>query len=465
MDKKQPAPTPKSGPKTPVRGLKVRTVNLLMILCSCLLYIVLLLATFRAAGDYRDMVSATDLYILCQQEAAMVSDGSDYLTEQVRSFTVTPDLVYAENYFAEANTIRRRDQALEQLNGQASPQAQGYLELALDYSNQLMGREIYAMRLAAEAQAMDIDALPEEVQAIQLSEIHQELAPRAKAEQARELVFGQEYQAKKQLISSNIDFFLTDVMGSTQRGQQQSVDSLERSMQLERILSSVLFLMNVFIFAMIAFLIIKPLQVYIKCIREEKMMEITGAYEFKYLALTYNDIYEINTANEVLLRHQAEHDALTGIMNRGALEQVKEVLRVKGQPLALLLVDVDKLKLVNDGFGYEVGDRVLQKVARQLKESFRATDFPARVGDDEFAVILTDISAGQQERIEQKLRNINEALLNPMDGLPQVSLSVGGAFSPCGYTDDLYRLADRALCQVKESGRCGVVFASSPGQR
>lgn len=233
------------------------------------------------------MVSATDLYILCQQEAAMVSDGSDYLTEQVRSFTVTPDLVYAENYFAEANTTRRRDQALEQLNGQASPQAQGYLELALDYSNQLMGREIYAMRLAAEAQAMDIDALPEEVQAIQLSEIHQELAPRAKAEQARELVFGQEYQAKKQLISSNIDFFLTDVMGSTQRGQQQSVDSLERSMQLERILSSVLFLMNVFIFAMIAFLIIKPLQVYVKCIREEKMMEITGAYEFKYLALTY----------------------------------------------------------------------------------------------------------------------------------------------------------------------------------
>ncbi len=453
MDKKQPAPTPKSGPKAPVRGLKVRTVNLLMILCSCLLYIVLLLATFRAAGDYRDMVSATDLYILCQQEAAMVSDCSDYLTEQVRSFTVTPDLVYAENYFAEANTTRRRDQALEQLNGQASPQAQGYLELALDYSNQLMGREIYAMRLAAEAQA------------IQLSEIHQELAPRAKAEQARELVFGQEYQAKKQLISSNIDFFLTDVMGSTQRGQQQSVDSLERSMQLERILSSVLFLMNVFIFAMIAFLIIKPLQVYVKCIREEKMMEITGAYEFKYLALTYNDIYEINTANEVLLRHQAEHDALTGIMNRGALEQVKEVLRVKGQPLALLLVDVDKLKLVNDGFGYEVGDRVLQKVARQLKESFRATDFPARVGDDEFAVILTDISAGQQERIEQKLRNINEALLNPMDGLPQVSLSVGGAFSPCGYTDDLYRLADRALCQVKESGRCGVVFASSPGQR
>ena len=54
------------------------------------------------------------------------------------------------------------------------------------------------------------------------------------------------------------------------------------------------------------------LQVYVSCIKEEKLMEITGAYEFKYLALTYNDIYEVNAANEVLLRHQAEHDPLTG---------------------------------------------------------------------------------------------------------------------------------------------------------
>lgn len=464
MNNKQPTHTPAPGPKSPVRGLKVRTVNLLMILLSGLVYVILLLATFRAAKDYRSMVSATELYILCQQEAALASDGSDYLTEQVRLFTVKPDAACAENYFTEVNVTRRRDQALEHLNGQASPQAQGYLELALDYSNQLMGREIYAMRLAAEAQSMDLTSLPQEIQNIQLSETHRELSAPAKAEQARELVFGQEYQAKKQLITSNIDFFLTDVMGSTQRGLQQSVNGLERSMRLERILSSALFLMNVFIFVMIAFLIVKPLQVYVKCIREEKLMEITGAYEFKYLALTYNDIYEINTANEILLRHQAEHDALTGIINRGAFEQIKEVLRVKCQPIALLLVDVDKFKLVNDGFGHEVGDLVLQKVARLLKESFRATDYPARIGGDEFAVILTEISAAQQSRIEQKLNHINEALLTPMDGLPQVSLSIGGAFSPAGYTDDLYRQADKALYQVKENGRCGVNFAPSPDQ-
>lgn len=444
--------------RAPVRGVRVRTVNLVMILISCALYAVLLLVTFRAAQDYQAMVEATNLYILCQQEAASVSDGSDCLTEQARMFTVTLDNQCVDAYFEEVNVTRRRDSALEKLHGQASAKAQGYLETALDHSNQLMSREIYAMRLAAEANGLPEASLPEEMRGVQLSESHLAMDGPAQLEEARNLVFGSEYQTKKQLITQNIDYFLSDVLSTTQRGQQESVEDLQGAMRMQRIFFSVLFIMNVFIFAMITFLIVKPLQVYVNCIREEKLMEITGAYEFKYLALTYNDIYEINAANEVLLRHQAEHDALTGIMNRGAFEQVKEVLRVKHQPIALLLVDVDKFKLINDGFGHEVGDKVLKKVARLLQESFRSTDFPARVGGDEFAVILTEIDPSQQEMVASKIQSMNDTLLNPMDGLPQVSLSVGAAFAPAGFTDELYRHADAALYQVKEHGRCGCRF-------
>ena len=155
----------------------------------------------------------------------------------------------------------------------------------------------------------------------------------------------------------------------------------------------------------------------------------------------------VNAANEILLRHQAEHDPLTGLMNRGAFDHVKEVLRVKAQPIALLLIDVDQFKLVNDGYGHEVGDKVLKKVARLLGESFRSTDFPARVGGDEFSVILTGVDRGQQAQIEEKIKTINDALRNPTDGLPQVSLSVGGVFSPKGYTDEMYHDADAALYQ------------------
>lgn len=444
--------------KTPVRGVRVRTINLGMMLVSCALYVVLLLVTFHTARNYQAMVQATNLYILCQEEAALVSEGSDCLTNQARMFTVTRDSQCVENYFTEANVTRRRDLGLEKLHGQASTKAQGFLETALDYSNQLMGREIYAMRLIAQAEGWPDSRLPEEMRAVQLSDSHLALDRLKQMEEARELVFGAEYEAKKQLISSNIDFFLSDVLSSTQRGQQDSVEDLEEAMGLQRVLFSALFVMNLIVFAMITFLIVKPLQVYVNCVREEKLIEITGAYEFKYLALTYNDIYELNAANQVLQRHQAERDSLTGIMNQSAFEQVKEVLRVKEQPIALLLADMDRFQLINEGFGQEAGDQVLKKVARLLRESFRTTDFPARVEGDRFAVILTDLDSSQQSMIEGKVKAMNDALLNPMDDMPQASLSVGAAFSASGFSDELYRQAEEALRQVKENGRCGCRF-------
>ena len=443
-----------------VKGFKVRTLNIVMILMSCTLYIALLVVTFHASQNYDAMVAATNLYIDCQENAALVSNGSDYLTEQMHLFVINLDPEYAKNYFAEVNVTRRRDQALEHLEDRAGPRAERFLQTALELSNQLMEQETYAMRLAAEGGGLQLSTLPEEIQSAGLSEVHRNLSPEQKLDAAREMVFGPEYQAKKQLISSNVNYFLSDVLQSTQTDQETSAENLHHAMWLERVCFSLLFAQNVLIFLMIIFLIIKPLRVYVNCIRKGKLIEITGAYEFKYLALTYNDIYEVNAANEHLLRYQAEHDPLTGLMNRGAFDHIKEVLKFKTQPIAMLLIDVDKFKQINDGYGHEVGDKVLKKVARLLGDSFRSTDFPARVGGDEFSVILTDVDKKQQSQIEQKIETINDALFHPTDGLPQVSLSVGGVFSPKGYTDEMYHNADAALYQVKENGRRSCRFYS-----
>lgn len=443
-----------------VKGFKVRTLNIVMILMSCTLYIALLVVTFHASQNYDAMITATNLYIDCQENAALVSNGSDYLTEQMHLFVINLDPEYAKNYFAEVNVTRRRDQALEHLEDRAGPRAERFLQTALELSNQLMEQETYAMLLAAEGGGLQLSTLPEEIQSAGLSEVHRNLSPEQKLDAAREMVFGPEYQAKKQLISSNVNYFLSDVLQSTQTDQETSAENLHHAMWLERVCFSLLFAQNVLIFLMIIFLIIKPLRVYVNCIRKGKLIEITGAYEFKYLALTYNDIYEVNAANEHLLRYQAEHDPLTGLMNRGAFDHIKEVLKFKTQPIALLLIDVDKFKQINDGYGHEVGDKVLKKVARLLGDSFRSTDFPARVGGDEFSVILTDVDKKQQSQIEQKIETINDALFHPTDGLPQVSLSVGGVFSPKGYTDEMYHNADAALYQVKENGRRSCRFYS-----
>ncbi len=445
--------------KKQVRGIRISTVNMIMIFISCALYVLLITATVRVSDRYKDVHSSMDDYIAFEENEALLTDGSAYLTEQVRLYTVTLEPQYMEAYFTEANVTKRRETALEELKtSHEGNKAYEYLAEALGHSNDLMNDEIYAMRLISEAQGYPEDRLPEEVQAVPLNDGDQNMSQEEMIQKAREIVFGTSYQEVKTRISDSVNSSVESIHEMTHQQMLGDAEELESTMAIQRRLISILFVETIATFLLIIMLIIKPLRVYVNCIKEEKMMEITGSYEFKYLALTYNDIFEIKNANEAMLRYRAEHDPLTGIVNRGGFGQLKNMFRVKDVALGLLIVDVDKFKLVNDGYGHEVGDQVLKKVAAFLKDGFRATDYPARIGGDEFAVILTSMSEEMQGAVERKIAEMNDRLMHPNDGLPQVSLSVGGAFSENGFTDDLYQKADAALYAVKENGRCGCRF-------
>lgn len=432
-----------------------------MISISCILYVLLLWATVHALQKYDIMVSATEHANACQKNAALVSEGSDYLTEQVRLFTVTMDKQYLMNYFKEIYSTKRRDTVLDQLGDyDISSKTSDYLRTALNESNELMQTEMYSMKLIAAANHYSMTNYSD-VEQIDLTTEDAALSPKQMIEKAHDLVFGSDYQNAKKSISRNITNFLDAILIDSRQKQQASTLNLKRTMRNQQILISILFIENILIFILIIRLIIKPLQIYINNIKHEKRLEITGSYEFKYLALTYNNIFELNAANELILRHQAEHDPLTGIMNRGAFEQLKTAFKTYTDPFAFLIIDVDKFKLVNDGYGHETGDDVLKKVAKLLEKSFRSTDYPARIGGDEFAVIVTNITPDMKTVILNKINAINETLMNPDDDLPQVSLSVGAALSECGFTDDLYKKADTALYEVKEHGRCGCRFFES----
>lgn len=442
-----------------VKGIRIRTVNIVMILVSCVLYLLLITATIHVSRKYEDVHHSMDDYIAFEDSESLLSEGSAYLTEQVRLYVITLEPRYMQNYFTEVHETGRREQALERLKEfDCSREAYRYLEEALDQSNDLMTSELYAMKLSAASRGEDMEAFPEEIREVVLQEADQRLSPQEQQQKAQMLVFGDEYQSAKDQIAASIEGAMNSMHAQTHEKMLVSADELGLTMKRQGLLVSVLFVETIVTFVMILLLIIKPLQVYIRCIKEDKMMEITGSYEFQYLALTYNDIYEVNTANEAMLRYQAEHDPLTGIINRGAFEQLKRLFQIKLIPLAFLIVDVDKFKQINDGYGHETGDLVLKKVAELLQDSFRATDYPARIGGDEFAVILTNLTEDQREIIERKVQAINEQLTHPKDGLPQVSLSVGGAFSEKGFTEELYRQADEALYEVKEHGRCGCRF-------
>ena len=177
------------------------------------------------------------------------------------------------------------------------------------------------MRLISEAQGYETDLLPAEVQNIQLTEEDITSGREDKIRKAQELVFDEGYQEAKSLIENHITQFLDSIIATTEINHVESAEALEQTLALQRIWISILFVMNIITFGIITMLVVRPLKIYIKCVKDNLMFETVGSYEFKYLALTYNNIYELNAANQAMLKKKAEYDTLTGVMNRGAFIQ------------------------------------------------------------------------------------------------------------------------------------------------
>jgi diguanylate cyclase (GGDEF)-like protein/PAS domain S-box-containing protein len=170
--------------------------------------------------------------------------------------------------------------------------------------------------------------------------------------------------------------------------------------------------------------------------------------------------------NEQRIRFLAEHDALTGLPNRAhlasRLEDMLDKLPAQGGQLALLFIDLDHFKPVNDQYGHAVGDKLLQAAARRITATLRGSDFVSRIGGDEFIVVLPAASSEQTARIAAtKLR---DALMQPftIDGHPlQIGSSIGIALAPhhAQTPEELLQKADAAMYLAKERGRnCSAVW-------
>lgn len=187
-------------------------------------------------------------------------------------------------------------------------------------------------------------------------------------------------------------------------------------------------------------------------------MGMKGGFEVRYIAAAYNALCDKNAVTASILKHKAEHDPLTGLINRNAFDHIKEALINADEPIAYLIVDIDLFKGINDKYGHLVGDQVLKRIANLLAEQFRNSDYVARIGGDEFAVIMTKFGTTPMDIIQRKIDSLNKQLQTVQDGMPSVSLSVGVAFSENGYNDDLVARADKALYTVKRGGRCNCSF-------
>jgi diguanylate cyclase len=161
-------------------------------------------------------------------------------------------------------------------------------------------------------------------------------------------------------------------------------------------------------------------------------------------------------------------DGLTQLANRTYFdEKLAEILRLRtryNDPYSLLIIDVDNFKSINDSHGHPAGDRILKGVAFKLKGAIRESDFIARFGGDEFALILVKGTANEAVDLGWKLCHILEDSRFLLDGKDfNVTLSVGVAEAILGDTPEtLVKRADGALYQAKQEGRNRAIMASPP---
>lgn len=169
--------------------------------------------------------------------------------------------------------------------------------------------------------------------------------------------------------------------------------------------------------------------------------------------------------NETLLRHFAQHDALTNLANRKLFDERLNAAIARSmqdnEPLAVLYIDLDRFKPINDTLGHDVGDRLLNEVAQRIAGCVRESDTVARMGGDEFVVLLTGVSNSRQATIvAEKILAAMQWPFETIEGPLSSTASIGVAlYHGHGEAQQLVREADNAMYAAKKAGgnRCWTV--------
>ena len=312
------------------------------------------------------------------------------------------------------------------------------------------------MRLAAEAWGYDVDRYSELLRQVELSEEDRALSADEQLDRALEMLFSKDYMQLKSQADIHITLCKETLVEFMNSRHLDSLDQLSSLLHRHRrlVIGMVAGMLLVLIFVLA--LVVYPIHNLVQGIRSTKEVQPQGSSEIHFLAETYNQMYENMERANNQLSYEASHDALTGLYNRTAYEALRE--EVVGRNIALILLDVDRFKEVNDTYGHDIGDKVLVRVASVLRDSFREADRICRIGGDEFCVIMMGATSSLTEVIRKKIANASQILDVVEEGVPAVTVSVGCAFSDQLREDEnLFKNADRALYRVKNNGRnnCG----------
>lgn len=446
--------------KIKTEGVSLRLAHQIMVIVSFIIMAILLFKTFESGSTFSDLSEATNNYIYLEKDADALMSASDFLTDKVQRFTVTFDREQMDAYFEEAETTRRREHALENMERVAGgTEAYEKLQEAMKGSLELMNTEYYAMRLIIDAKGYT--NYPAVLDTVVIDPADAALGDSDKIILAQQKVHNDDYYSQKMQIRMNMEECLKTLESDTHSKQKIISEKMTEQMKGTRFFIIIQCAATVFVLLMTSYLGINPIIKGVEKIKEDSEIPIIGSYEFRYLAKTYNKMYEAFKKSIANLNYDASHDKLTGVYNRSGYDILSQSIDLRST--AALLIDADKFKEINDTHGHATGDKVLKKIAVMLRRTFRSEDYICRVGGDEFVVFMLHMDEERRELIKLKVGLINKGLADTSDDLPPISVSIGVAFGKdVPNVSTLIKNADEALYRMKNSGRGGCCFYTKP---
>lgn len=437
------------------KGLSLKTFGWIITGISLLISTSLIVSLYAISNRYERVRASIEEHSKWEEITKDVQSASDYLTEQVRSYVITKKDTYLVNYFHEALHEQRREKAIEQI--------QKYLEntsvyenvtVAINESMELMNEEYYAMRLIVEAKHSSLSDYPEEIQNVVLSSEDIALSDEEKSALAIDIVYGNEYNDAKDIITSNINLAVHTLHEMQEASVNDSSESLRKILIFQEclIIVNVLFLAGVIV--LMYLYLINPVYRAAGDISRREKMSIKGIKEYRLIAQIYNNILEQNNSIRETLEFEATHDKTTGLLNRTGYDTVYKSIQLS--KAAFILCDIDEFKGFNDQYGHEMGDKVLIKVSEKIKNAFNDENAHAfRIGGDEFVIIYENVEESFIYELIKRFNKMNDELKHRGNSIiPPIALSAGIAKGDeMDTTDTLFRKADIALYFVKKHGR------------
>lgn len=439
------------------KGISLRTVNFCLIIGAFIISTLVFYFTFNLSSSFRHVTETSEQQIELRKAARELMDASDYLTEKVQRFTVTGNMAFVEEYFAEAFTANHREEAIARMSaGAASEEALYVLRTAMEESMELMNTEYYAMKLVIEANGYT--DYPELLKKIELSEQDRALSSEDKMRLATEMVLNDDYYRQKGMIRANMKASLDELEKMAYNMDSDALSVLSKDLGIVRVMIIVQTLGIVLMVFLTTKLGIHPVLNAVDRIKEDSPIPEGGASEFRYLAKAYNKMYEVYRRSLESLSFKASHDELSGLYNRAGYDLLLSSIDLEST--YMLLFDIDNFKTINDNYGHGAGDVAIRNVARVLKENFRSDDYVCRIGGDEFVVLMVHAPKSAKNLISTKIKHINDELGNSRDNLPSYSVSVGIAHGSDS-TDaiNLFAKCDTALYESKARGKHTYTFA------